>query len=125
MDIKETIGQKLFLAFDGKVTTPEIITALKEYRPGGLTLFRHLNIDNPGQVRELTDTLQHLAKGFNLPLLLIATDQEGGQLTAIGEGTTPLPGNMALGATGSINLARKAGAVLGGELAAKIGRAHV
>jgi beta-N-acetylhexosaminidase len=49
---------------------------------------------------------------------LIATDQEGGQLMAIGEGTTPLPGNMALGATGSVELARKAGEVLGRELAA-------
>ncbi len=37
---------------------------------------------------------------------------------AIGEGTTPLPGNMALGATGSAELARKAGVVLGRELAA-------
>ncbi len=37
---------------------------------------------------------------------------------AIGEGTTALPGNMALGATGSAQLARKAGAVLGQELAA-------
>jgi beta-N-acetylhexosaminidase len=49
--------------------------------------------------------------------LLIATDQEGGQLMAIGDGT-PLPGNMALGATGSEELARRAGEVLGRELAA-------
>lgn len=37
---------------------------------------------------------------------------------AVGEGTTPLPGNMALGATGSAELARRAGEVLGCELAA-------
>ncbi len=37
---------------------------------------------------------------------------------AVGEGTTQLPGNMALGATGSAELARKAGEVLGQELAA-------
>jgi len=37
---------------------------------------------------------------------------------AIGEGTTQLPGNMALGATGSTDLAYRTGEVLGRELAA-------
>ena len=36
----------------------------------------------------------------------------------IGNGTTPLPGNMALGATGDTKLARRAGEVLGRELSA-------
>lgn len=112
------IGQKLLLAFQGKEPSPEIIEALKNYRPGGLTFFRSLNIDDPTQVRRLTDSLQRLARDLGLPPLLIATDQEGGQLMAIGEGTTPLPGNMALGATGSPELALKTGEVLGRELAA-------
>jgi beta-N-acetylhexosaminidase len=118
VDIPHFIGQKLLLAFDGKESTPEIIEALKKYRPAGLTFFRSLNIENPAQVRQLTDSLQRLALDFNLPPLLIATDQEGGQLMAVGQGATQLPGNMALGATGSTELARKAGEVLGRELAA-------
>jgi beta-N-acetylhexosaminidase len=112
------IGQKILLAFKGKKPTPEIAAALQKYRPAGLTLFRSLNIDNPAQVRTLTGSLQHLAQDFDLPPLLIATDQEGGQLMAIGKGATPLPGNMALGATGSTELARRAGEVLSRELAA-------
>lgn len=112
------IGQKLLLAFQGKEPSPEIINALKNYKPGGLTFFRSLNIDNPTQVRQLADALQRIARDLDLPPLLIATDQEGGQLMAIGEGTTPLPGNMALGATSSTELARKAGEVLGRELTA-------
>jgi len=112
------VGQKLLLAFQGKEPSPEIINALKKYKPGGLTFFRSLNIDNPTQVRELTYSLQRIARDLDLPPLLIATDQEGGQLMAIGEGTTPLPGNMALGATGSTELARKTGEVLGRELVA-------
>jgi len=115
---EESIGQKILLAFEGKEPSPEIIAALKNYKPGGLTLFRSLNIENPAQVRQLTESLQRFARSLNLPPLLIATDQEGGQLMAIGEGTTPLPGNMALGAAGSAELAWKAGAVLGQELAA-------
>ncbi len=126
MDIKEAIGQKLLLAFKGKdKPSDEIVHALREYKASGVTLFRPFNIDSPSQLRNLTGQLQRLARdtstslsaGRGLPPLLIAVDQEGGQLMAVGEGT-PLPGNMALGATGSAELARRAGEVLGCELAA-------
>jgi beta-N-acetylhexosaminidase len=119
MDLSQTLGQKLLLAFEGKQSpSKEIIQALKSFQPAGITLFRSLNIENPPQVRSLTEALQRQAKEIGLPPLLIATDQEGGQLMAVGEGTTHLPGNMALGASGSVELARRAGEVLGRELAA-------
>ena len=95
-----------------------ILDAMKAFRPGGVTLYRALNIDHPAQVRELTSALQAAARDAGLPPLLIATDQEGGQLMAIGEGVTQLPGNLAIGATGSVDLSRQAGHVLGIELAA-------
>ena len=119
LKIEQAIGQKLLLAFRGKDRpSDEIIRALREYRAGGITLFRAFNIDRPSQVRQLAEQLQSLARDLNLPPLLMGLDQEGGQLMAVGEGTTPLPGNMALGATGSVELARRAGEVLGRELAA-------
>ena len=119
LTIQQAIGQKLLLAFKGKdQPSDEIIKALREYQASGITLFRSFNIEKPAQVRHLTDQLQRLARTLDLPPLLIAVDQEGGQLMAIGEGTTQLPGNMALGATGSVELARRAGEVLGRELAA-------
>lgn len=112
-------GQRLMLAFSGKdALSAEIAAALRQYRPAGITLFRSLNVDNPAQVRRLTAQLQQLAREIGLPPLLIATDQEGGQLMAVGSGVTQLPGNMALGAAGSEHLARQAGEVLGRELAA-------
>lgn len=118
MNLEHLIGQKLLFAFHGKETpSPEIIEAFKKYHPSGITLFRSFNIGTLAQVRDLTDTLQRLARDLSLPRLLIATDQEGGQLMAVGDGT-PLPGNMALGATRSAELARKAGEVLGRELCA-------
>jgi len=43
------IGQKLLLAFQGKEPSPEIIDALKKYKPAGLTFFRSLNIDDPAR----------------------------------------------------------------------------
>jgi len=114
----DIIGQKLLLAFQGKQFTPEMRQALASYKPGGVTFFRSYNISNPQQVKKLVSDLQQHAQTLGLPPLLIGVDQEGGQLMAIGEGTTPLPGNMALGATGSVDLARKTGEVLGRELAA-------
>ncbi|NMC52943.1 MAG: glycoside hydrolase family 3 protein [Chloroflexi bacterium] len=112
------IGQKLLLAFAGKRLTPQMETAIREYAPAGLTLFRSLNVDSPAQLRELNAALQSIARAKGLPPLLIAADQEGGQLMAIGGECTPLPGNMALGAAGSETLAYQAGEVLGRELLA-------
>ena len=114
------IGQKILLAFAGKTRpSEEMLASIRKIRPAGFTLFDHLNdMDSPAEVRALTDELQRIAQELNLPPFLIAVDQEGGQLTAIGTGTTPLPGNMALGAVGSAELAKKAGEVLGCELAA-------
>lgn len=118
MTLEQLIGQKILLAFQGKETlSPEIIEAFKKFHPSGISLFRSFNIGTLSQTRALTDSLQRFARDLDLPRLLIATDQEGGQLMAIGDGT-PLPGNMALGATRSTELARKAGEVLGRELSA-------
>lgn len=118
MELEWLIGQKLLLAFHGKeALSPEIVHSIKTYHPGGISLFRSLNMGASTQVRALTNALQRFARELKLPPLIIATDQEGGQLMAFGDGT-PLPGNMALGATRSTELARRAGKVLGRELAA-------
>ena len=117
--LEEMIGQRILLAFNGKDHVPqEFREALKRYKPAGITLFRSLNIDAPQQVKKLTSELQAAAQEARLPPLFIAVDQEGGPLMTIGEGTTPLPGNMALGATADAKLAQRAGEVLGSELAA-------
>ena len=117
--LNDKIGQRLLLAFQGKdQISPELKEAIHELRPGGVTLFRNLNVDDPKQVKRLTDLIQQIAKQAGLPFMLIGVDQEGGQLMTIGEGATALPGNMALGATNSEDLAEHAGKVLGTELAA-------
>lgn len=119
LSLEQMVGQRILLAFHGKEHVPEKFReAIKRYKPAGITLFRSLNIDTPQQVKKLTTELQAIAREANLSPLLIAVDQEGGQLMTIGDGTTPLPGNMALGATGDPKLAKRAGEVLGEELAA-------
>ncbi len=118
MNALDIIGQKLLLAFQGKQITSEMLEEISCYKPGGITFFRSFNISNPAQVKKLVSDLQQYAQSLGLPPLIIGVDQEGGQLMAIGEGTTPLPGNMALGAAGSVELAKRTGEVLGRELAA-------
>jgi beta-N-acetylhexosaminidase len=68
-------------------------------------------------LRALTAEFQSAAAECGQPPLLIAADQEGGQLMAIGQ-ATPFPGNMALGATRSERLAYRVGGALGREVAA-------
>ncbi len=113
-----SVGQHLLIAFEGTEVPKEVLHRIQTWQVAGVTLFRALNIRRPEQVYDLTRALQSAARTAGLPPLLVALDQEGGQLTAVGEGTTPLPGNMALGATGSATLARQVGEVLGRELAA-------
>ena len=63
---------------------------------------------HPAQVHELTSALQRAAREVQQPPLLIGVDQEGGTLMAV-PGTTRFPGNLALGAARSPELAQRAG----------------
>lgn len=105
----------LMLAFEGTAVPDWVADSLEHGRPAGFSLFRGRNIENAGQTAELTLDLQKRNRS-SLPLL-IAADQEGGQLQALA-GSTPLAGNMALGATGDEDLAFEVGAVIGRELRA-------
>ncbi len=119
LTLEQLIGQKLLWSFNGKTELPSgILSALKAGHIGGITLFRSLNVDHPAQVRQLTDRLQRVAREAGQPPLLIAADQEGGQLIALGDQTTPFPGNLALGAARSVELAERVGYAIGRELAA-------
>ncbi|HSW41842.1 MAG TPA: glycoside hydrolase family 3 N-terminal domain-containing protein [Patescibacteria group bacterium] len=99
---------------------PWVRRRLAEAPAAGVTLFRHANVASPAQVRALTAALQAAAgggAGERLPLL-VAADQEGGQLIALGDGTTPFAGNMALGAAGDAGLAERVGEAIGREMRA-------
>ncbi len=119
LTLDQTIGQKLLLSFNGPEPSPEILGTIQNKHIGGVTLFRSLdNTDTPAQVRALTEALQAAAAASGQPPLLIGADQEGGQLVTIGNGPTPFSGNLALGAAGSVELARQVGLAMGQELAA-------
>jgi beta-N-acetylhexosaminidase len=87
-------------------------------------LFRYSNVASPAQVRELTDAIQAAVRrreGAAAPPVLIAADQEGGQLAGLGDGPggpTAFAGGMALGAAGDKRLTERVGRAVGRELRA-------
>jgi len=118
MTLEQAVGQQFLLTFEGKEALPtQFLEILRRQHVGGVVLFRHKNMGNLAELRELTHALQRAAAESGQPPLLIAADQEGGQLIAVDQ-TTPFPGNMALGAAGSDKLAYRVGRAIGKELSA-------
>lgn len=106
----------LVLAFEGTELPAWMASVLRKSPPAGFTLSRFYNIESAAQIAELTAALER-ENAAELPLL-IAADQEAGQLQALGPHTTWFPGNMAIGATGDPDLAYQVGEAIGRELRA-------
>jgi len=119
MTISEQVGQMLMPQIEqwkGKPTNEMnegLLQTIHNVNPGGFILFDK-NIVNAKQVAMLTDDMQNQIG--DIPLFL-GIDQEGGVIKRIPGGTN-LPGQMALGAVGDVNLAQKAGKLTGEEMKA-------
>ena len=118
MTLEEQLGQLFVVGFWGTTPSPEIIDLIQNYHIGGIILFSR-NISDPQQVLELTESLQRSAKdaGHRHPLL-IAIDHENGMVQRLGKAVTQFPGNMALGAIGSEQIAYAIAQATGRELKA-------
>jgi beta-N-acetylhexosaminidase len=114
--------ERVMLAVRGTTIPSWLRERLAAAPAAGFTLFRHHNVRSPEQVRQLTSELQAAARirpgAAGDPPLLIAADQEGGQLLAMGNGFTQFAGPMAIGATGDAELAQRVGEAIGQELRA-------
>lgn len=110
--------RQLMHSFKGEMPPQAVLDGVRQGQIASFCLFRGINGDSPVHMRALTDAIYRAAQEGNQPPPLIGTDQEGGNLIAITGGATELPGNMALGATRSVELAEQAGQVLGRELLA-------
>ncbi|OLS37095.1 beta-N-acetylhexosaminidase [Alkalihalophilus pseudofirmus] len=117
MTMEEKIGQLLmpdFRTYNGanvEEMLPEIEQLVKDYHLGGVILFRE-NVVTTEQTTKLVADYQAASEKFGL---LMTIDQEGGIVTRLQSGTD-MPGNMALGATRSPELAKNVGRVIGSEL---------
>lgn len=117
MTLEEKVGQLFINGIGGRQVGPVPKAHITKRFIGGIILYAK-NIQTPDQVAALTTELQLLAQSTprGIPLF-IAIDQEGGKVARLKKGATTFPGNMALGATGSQNLAEKVGNITGLELA--------
>ena len=118
MTLEEQIGQVLMVGFSGSTPSQEIIDLIQRFHIGNILLFSR-NVRDAQQVLELTQSLQVIAKEAGQPYpLLIAIDQENGIVQRLGKAVTIFPGNMALGAIGSEEVAYKVALATGRELKA-------
>ncbi len=144
MGPEERVGQLFLVTFSGSDAGPnsDIARLIAEYHVGGVVLLAQNDNftseeDLPAQVYALTTGLQRLAAnvqsvegnggtlapatevGVYVPLF-VATEYEGSNplYTQWQSGVTPLPSNMALGATWNPSLAEATGNIVGKELSA-------
>ncbi len=111
MTTEQKIAQLLIVGFDGHVSSDELRAAVS--RGVGGVVFYAYNVESAEQARHVTDSIR-TAAGPIAPF--IAIDQEGGIVHRLRSGVPVIPSNMAIGATGSPELARRAGRSVGAAL---------
>jgi len=117
MTLEEKVGQMFQVGFTGVEVTSGIREMIENYYVGGIIYFKR-NIKSLEQVSNLSNELQILSRNKRICLpLLISTDQEGGMVNSLIDGTH-FPGNMLIGATRQPAMAEKAGKAIAGELKA-------
>ena len=120
MTLDEKIGQLFQVRFDGDTFTDAMRQTIEQKHIGGVIYFQYNgNLNDPVRSAQFSNDLQECAlgpDGTDIPLF-ISMDQEGGRVTRI-TGGADFPGNMALGASRSTDMAYLAGSVIGEEVRA-------
>jgi beta-N-acetylhexosaminidase len=120
MTLEEKVGQLFLVFFIGSDLSSELKQMINQYHVGGILLFNISdNIRSLSQVAQLINDAQSEAvnHGAGTPLF-VAIDQEGGPVVRLSQGATIFPSNMAIGATGSPEDARRMAEVTAVELKA-------
>lgn len=95
LSIEQLAGQRLMVGFEGQRFNPDLEFLIGDLRVGGIVLFAH-NVGKPRQIKKLCESIQEYARTHGQPLLIIAIDQEGGQVARLKEPFTQFPGNSAM-----------------------------
>jgi beta-N-acetylhexosaminidase len=111
--LERLVDAILIPPFSGTVAPRWLLDALQGGL-AGVTLFAPNMAAGPDALAELTATLRAVA-----PDLLVAADEEGGDVTRVWYDTgSPYPGNAALGAVNDVALTERVHAAIGADLAA-------
>jgi beta-N-acetylhexosaminidase len=117
LTIEDKVGQLIIAYFNGEVANELSEKLIVEARISGFIYYDLTNVlKNPQQVRQLSASLQNLAKIHNVPPLFICIDQEGGRVARLKEGFTQFPSNGEVGKSGKPELAYNQGKIVGKEL---------
>ncbi|MBT2646268.1 glycosyl hydrolase family 3 [Bacillus sp. ISL-34] len=117
MTLEEKIGQLMMVGFKGTEKGSEITELIEQKHIGGVIYFDR-NMKSPKQVARLSNSLQQTAdqSTHSLPLM-VAIDQEGGEIIRMKERVSPLPAQQDLGNNASVedmyNVAKLNGTELG------------
>jgi beta-N-acetylhexosaminidase len=119
MTLEQKIGQMLMTGVTGTTADDDARAVIAELHIGNVILMGR-NIDNPAQVKSLTNGLQELALASNGVGAIIATDQEGGLVQRLHyvDGFTALPMPETIGIARCPERVRAYGAMAGAEMAA-------
>ncbi|WP_233262178.1 beta-N-acetylhexosaminidase [Vitiosangium sp. GDMCC 1.1324] len=113
LSLEDKVGQLMMVGFAGTEVDASVEELVRGRRVGGVCLFKR-NIADGEQVARLNEGLRQLLANGVPPFL--ALDQEGGNVVRVKDEVVVLPGNMALGATRSAELAYAAGLAQGEDL---------
>jgi beta-N-acetylhexosaminidase len=105
------LGQRIMVGMSGKSAPPALLARVRAGQVGAVILFS-ANIGSRPQLTALTSSLQRAARQGRNPPLLIATDQEGGQVKRLPNGP-PTASPPQIGATGKTAVAFSQGRATG------------
>lgn len=105
------LGQRIMVALPGPTASPGLLRRIRAGQVGSVILFAR-NIVSDRQIKALTDSLQAAARAGGNPRLLIAVDQEGGEVKRFANGA-PFLSPPAIAASGSTKVAFNQGWLTG------------
>ena len=95
LSVEQLAGQRLMVGFEGRQFNPDLKFLINDLKVGGIILFSQ-NAETPHQVKKLCGSVQEYARMNGQPPLMIAIDQEGGQVARLQKPFTQFPGNPAM-----------------------------
>ena len=115
-NINKKIGQMFIIRMQGNTITDELITLIKDYHVGGISLYSK-NYNSYDEMQSLINNLKIINSKYNKTPLFIAIDEEGGRVDRLPKDFNNIPSAKKM----SINKKVKETGDLIGELLSDIG----
>jgi beta-N-acetylhexosaminidase len=94
--LAQKAGQRLMAGFEGRALNADLKFLIQSLKVGGIVLFSR-NLGHPDEIRQLCGDVQDYARSSGQPPLIIAIDQEGGQVARLkAPFFSEFPGNPAI-----------------------------